>query len=193
MPGAVRGAVPRGSNHSPSEERRDSVLWQAVVWSLLLCVFWQLTVGAADQKAQAPSSAYASMAAKLSSFPDYVKWPTAPSAPISVGILGDDSFGGALDHMNPKRSKRIDDLKDCQIIFIAKSEQENVDAILTSLGSANVLTVGESEGFAKQGGVIGFVTEGDKVRFEINIGAARRAGLGIDLRLLKLALHVFSS
>ena len=72
-------------------------------------------------------------------------------------------------------------------------EQPFIRAIFESLAGANVLTVGESEGFAKQGGVIGFVMEKDQVRFEINTGAARQAGLKIDLRLLKLAKRVFNS
>lgn len=106
--------------------------------------------------------------------------------------MGEDPFDGALDKMSVKRSKRIEDLKDCQIVFVAKSEQGNVSAILASLEGTSILTVGESEGFAKQGGVIGLVMEGDKVRSEINTSAARRAGLGIDLRLLKFASRVFS-
>lgn len=148
---------------------------------------------AAPLRAETPAAEYASKAASLALFPDYVKWPATADAPITIGIFGDDPFGGALDKLNPKRSRRLDDLKGCRIIFVTKSEGENVDAILASLGGEGVLTVGESEGFAKQGGVIGFVIEGNKVRFEINTGAARRAGLGIDLRLLKLAVRVFSS
>jgi len=37
------------------------------------------------------------------------------------------------------------------------------------------------------------VMEGEKVLFEINPGAARRSGLGFDLRLLRLAARVINS
>jgi len=144
-------------------------------------------------RAQAPAHEYTAKAASLVLLSDYVKWPEPVSSPLTVGILGDDPFGGALDKMNPKRSRRIEDLKDCQILFIANSERENVGAILDRLAGTNVLTVGDSEGFAQRGGVIGFVLEGDQVRFEINTGAARQAGLRLDLRLLKLAVRVFKS
>jgi hypothetical protein len=164
-----------------------------LVWFLLLGTFWQFFIRGCEVRGQVPAAEYVGKAASMALFPDYVKWPATSGSPITVGILGDDPFDGALSRMKIKRSKRVEDLKDCQVVFVAKSEQGNVSAILESLGAANILTVGESEGFAKQGGVIGFVMEGDKVRFEINTGAARRAGLGVDLRLLKLALHVFNS
>jgi hypothetical protein len=114
---------------------------------------------------------------------------------VTIGILGEDPFGDSLSkmHLSVKRSRRIEDLKSCQVIFIAKSEQPNIGAIIDSLGEANVLTVGETEGFARDGGVIGFTLVGDKVRFEINTSAARRAGLKIDSRLLRLAVRIFNS
>ena len=92
-----------------------------------------------------------------------------------------------------KRSKQPEELKTCQIVFVSKSERGNVNGIIASLGEANVLTVGDSDGFARQGGVIGFTMDGDKVRFEINSAAARRAGLVISSKLLQLASRVFNS
>jgi hypothetical protein len=160
---------------------------------LLLGLAWGVAAGELGLHAEGPTPEYASKAGSLALFLDYVKWPAGDGSASTVGILGDDPFGGALDKLHVKRSRKVEELKDCQIIFVAKSEQENLNAMLESLGSANILTVGESEGFAKQGGIIGFVIDGDKVRFEINTGAARRAGLKIDLRLLKLAVRVFNS
>ena len=160
--------------------------WRAVLWAS-----WGLALfGAASRAVYAAD--YGAMATQLALFPDYIKWPTQ-NASITVGILGDDPFDSILTTVNVKRSRNVADLKDCQVIFISKSEQANLNAIFDTLGSANILTVGESEGFARQGGVIGFIVDGDKYRFEINTGAARRAGLKIDLRLLKLAMHVFNS
>lgn len=170
---------------------RLSPYWVAV--SCVLCFFWQLAIGDVNVPGHAPASEYSSKADSLAMLLDWVKWPTPAPAQVNVGILGDDPFGSALEKMNPKRSKQIEDLKGCQIIFIANSEKEKVPAIIESLAGANVLTVGESEGFAKQGGMIGFVMENDLVRFEINTGATRQAGLKIDLRLLKLAKRVFNS
>jgi len=160
---------------------------------VLLSICLQIAVRPARVLAQEPTPEYKAKAGFLVRFPDYVKWPTSGGGPIRVGILGDDSFGSALDKLKPKRSRRIEDLKDCQMIFISKSEQAKIAAILASLEGENILTVGETEGFAKLGGEIGFVIEGDKLLFEINPGAARRAGLGFDLRLLRLAARVVNS
>ena len=50
--------------------------------------------------------------------------------------------------------------------------------------------MGETEGFAQRGGVINFTKVGDKIRFEINPEAAKRAQLKISSRLLRIATLV---
>lgn len=151
--------------------------------------------------AYAEYSEYEVKAAFLFHFVQFVKWPSAPAGPVTVGILGDDPFGGALgkaiqDEVNEgrkvavKRSRKVEDLKSCQIVFVSSSERANLTGILAVLAGAHVLTVGDYEGFVKQGGTIGFTFGGEKVRFEINNGAARRSGLEISSRLLKLASRV---
>jgi hypothetical protein len=60
------------------------------------------------------------------------------------------------------------------------------------LRSERVLTVGETQGFADGGGIINFIEENNKIRFEINAEAARRTGLNISSELLKLARLVKS-
>ncbi len=138
-------------------------------------------------------SEYELKAALLAKFPAFVKWPASRGA-VTIGILGDDPFGAGLDRVvKVRRSKRVEDLKTCQIVFISRSERGKLDSIIEALSGANVLTVGDSDGFARQGGVIGLVMDGDKVRFEINTAAAKRAGLTIDLQLARLAVHVFNS
>jgi hypothetical protein len=78
-------------------------------------------------------------------------------------------------------------LKNCQIVFISPSEKQRFGQILESLKDSKTLTVSEIEGFAEQGGIINFVSERNKVRFEINPEAARSKGLTISSELLKLA------
>ncbi len=108
-------------------------------WRLTLCLSWYLALFGAWRTGHGAD--YGAMANSLVLFPDYIKWPTE-TANITVGILGDDPFGDALTKMNVKRSRNVEDLKDCQVIFISKSEQANLSAILDSLGSASILTVG---------------------------------------------------
>ncbi len=153
-------------------------------------------------QARAQFSEYAVKAAFLVNFVQFVKWPPAAlpndGEPLVMGVLGDDPFDGVLDEavkstsiggrkLIVRRSRRIEDLKGCQIVFVSKSEDARLGGILASLQGTSVLTVGETEQFAQNGGVINFTRQGDQVRFEINPSAAQRAQLEISSKLLKLA------
>lgn len=146
-------------------------------------------------------------AAFILNFAQFSKWPAKAfadsGAPFAIGILGDDSLGGALEKVcqgqtvggrkiTIKRARRAEDLKECQLVHVSKSEKGRLGEILPLLHSSNILTVGEGDQFTRQGGAIGFVNDGDRVRFEINPGAAQRAGIGFSSRLLKLGKIVSS-
>lgn len=147
------------------------------------------------------SKEYQIKAAFLFNFLQFVEWPatTFPAAdsPISIGILGDDPFGTALDavvrdenvrgrRLVIQRSHRIDDLQTCHLLFICKSEQRRIDGILSRLAARPVFTVSEINGFARQGGIVSLYADGRKIRFEINMGAARRSDLKLSSQLLEL-------
>jgi len=144
---------------------------------------------------------YEIKAAYLYNFIKYVDWPSYGET-ISIGVLGNDPFGTALAPLNGKIvkgrrlvTKHLDSVRDaqqCQIIFVSSSEKQRLQEIFESLRSARVLTVGETQGFTDGGGIINFIEENNKVRFEINAEAARRTGLNISSELLKLARLVKS-
>ncbi|HEY1790805.1 MAG TPA: YfiR family protein [Verrucomicrobiae bacterium] len=151
--------------------------------------------------ASAQSKEYEIKAAFLFNFAQFVNWPSAAfaetNAPFCIGILGDDPFGAALDQTvqgenvdNRKilieRSQNIGDLKNCQMIFVSRSEKRHIGEILTGLDTRPVLTVSEVEGFAQSGGDINFFLAGTKVRFEINAGATQSDGLKVSSQLLSL-------
>jgi hypothetical protein len=60
------------------------------------------------------------------------------------------------------------------------------------LDGSYILTIGDTKGFGESGVMINFLTKENKVRFEINLAAARRAGLKISSKLLSLATIVYS-
>ena len=144
---------------------------------------------------------YEIKAAYLYNFIKYVDWPSYGDT-ITIGVLGGNPFGPALAPLNGKIVKgrrvvvrELDSVRDaqkCQIIFVSSSERQRLQEIFDSLRSARVLTVGETQGFADGGGIINFIEENNKVRFEINAEAARRTGLNISSELLKLAKLVKS-
>lgn len=153
---------------------------------------------AAPPLAAAGPEEYQIKAAFLYNFARLVDWPTAPAGPVVIAILGEDSFAEVLDRtitgktiggrpLIVRRPSRTAELKDCRILFVASSERKRVAPILSAVRGAPVLTVGEFEGFLEEGGGVNFAVENDRVRFDVNLRAAREAGVQISARLLNLA------
>src|SRR6266581_8438806 len=174
------------------------VFWRRALLGVA-CICFQVPHQASAQSLS--SREYEIKAAYLYNFIKYVDWPSYGDT-ISIGVLGNDPFGTALAPLNGKivkgrrlLIKHLDSVREaqqCQIIFVSSSEKQRLQEIFESLKSARVLTVGETQGFADGGGIINFIEENNKVRFEINAEAARRTGLNISSELLKLARLVKS-
>ena len=155
------------------------------------------------------SSEYLIKAGFIYNFANLVQWPSTSFAqadsPIVIVILGEDHFGTTLDHalegkkVNArsfviKRARSVSELqrtlgpqKECQILYVSSSEMPHLGEAIQVLKGAPVLTIGETPGFAKSGGIINLVLEDNKVRFEVNVQAAKDADLNISSRLLALA------
>lgn len=174
----------------------------------LRCLAVALVVLAGLRSAHpAPPTEYEVKAAFLYNFARFVEWPPAamgaPDQPFVVAVLGDDPFGATLDRTlsgktleaRPIVVRRVASLEEAarvNILFVATSERPQVSHVLRTLSGTHVLTVGEMSGFAEKGGMIGFRTERQRVRFDINVGQASRAGFKISSQLLKLARIVGS-
>ena len=145
---------------------------------------------------------YAVKAAFLYNFAKFVEWPPEAmgggSSPLVLGVLGDDPFHGAIDQVvagktangRPlvvRRLKWGQDLRQCHILFISSSERKRLAEVLGALRGASVLTVADMDQFGQQGGMIQFVIEQSKVRFDINVGAAQTVRLKFSSKLLALA------
>jgi hypothetical protein len=76
----------------------------------------------------------------------------------------------------------------CQILFTQESRKESAE-ILAALGPG-VLTVGEGENFVREGGIITFLVENRRVRFDIDQKAAEAAELKLSSKLLAVARSV---
>ncbi len=81
-------------------------------------------------------------------------------------------------------------LKRCHVLFVSSSERENTPDIVASLAGASVLTTGDMDRFANQGGIINLIKRGNKIRFEINSNAAAQSGLKLSSYLMGLASNV---
>jgi hypothetical protein len=138
----------------------------------------------------------------LFNFAKYVDWPPdalpGNATPITIGVIGTDSIGDDLQH--DVEGKTINghpfvikhmawdaEWSGCQILFISRSEAARTGEILDKASTLPILTVGESEAFARNGGIVNFVLKNGNVRLSINLNAARKAGLNISSRLLAVA------
>lgn len=172
--------------------------------------FFALSLGVpfvlAAQSQRGHPTQYDIEAVYLFQFGKFVQWPTAPASnePFDICIMGRDPFAETLDNTiagetigkSPLKDERIDatdDAKRCRILFISASEDAHLDEILGRLGKSPVLTVSDVPGFLARGGMIQFVVRENRVRFDINVGTTKRAGLAVSSQLLKVAAAVRGS
>lgn len=168
-------------------------------WSGLLA--W-LLAGAVIASAQPAVKEYQVKAAFLFNFAQFVDWPETAfpqdDTPLTIGVLGEDPFGGALDeivrgeqvHGRPLRilhCRRVEDTAGCHVLFISRSESGRLEQIVGRLRGRSILTVGDSENFVRRGGMISFISERNKLRLRINRDLASAAGLTISSKLLRVA------
>jgi hypothetical protein len=165
----------------------------------LACVAILVSLAAAKG---APDREHRVKAVFLFNFAQFVVWPDSafagPGDPLVVGILGDDPFDTYLDDVvrgekvnnrpiEVKRYRKVEEAKGCHVLFVSPSEAARMDEILAALKPTKVLTVGESDGFFRNGGMVNFATESGRIRLKINLEEVQDAGLSVSSKLLRLA------
>lgn len=163
-----------------------------------------LLLAAVQGRAQAPPTEYQLKGAFLYNFAKFIEWPPKAfkeaKSPFIIGILGDNPFGSDLEPL--VAGKKINEhsitiltnlpaaeITNCHILFICNSESKRLPEIFQSLRGTSILTVGETERFIEAGGMINFMTEAGKIRFQINDETARAARLKVSSKLLSLAVR----
>jgi hypothetical protein len=172
--------------------------------SLALVITWILIAAPCLHAQKSGPTENEIKSAYLYNFGKFVKWPpkaTSVAEFFTICVLGDDTFGSTLEttiareSINGKRVlvKRLakpQETTNCHILFISSSQQSRLKEILTELESTSVLTVSDMPEFTRRGGMIQFVVEENKVRFEVNLTSAERTGLTLSSQLLKVAISV---
>ena len=162
-------------------------------------------VSANIQAQQTKPSEYQVKAAYVYNFGKFVKWPADAAAnrggAFTICVLGDDPFGTVLQStlagesiggklVAVKRVPLAQDAASCHILFLSTAQEAKLKEVLAALGQASVLTVSDIPEFSQRGGMIQFVLQGDRVRFEINRANAESDGLFLTSDLLKVAVVV---
>lgn len=175
--------------------------WQRKFQLLGLLIGFSCATQPAIPQPSAPSEIQVK-AAFLVNFPKYVEWPADAfpdtNSPIILATLGETDLGDEIRKMvqgrtvngRPLRFKVItesDPARDYHILFIPDSARRRLPVALEKLKVTIVLTVGESDDFLARGGVINLARREQKVRLEVNLTAAKQAGLKISSKLLSVA------
>ena len=143
-------------------------------------------------------------AAFLYNFARFVEWPPdkpAGEGAFVIGVFAPDatsraleatvqgkSVGGRTIQVRPVKSQ--DEAAQCHMLFFGSETPERLRPMLKAVRGSAILTVGDSEAFAREGGIVHFVMQDHHVRFAVNTDAAERAGLKISSKLLQLAIIV---
>ena len=138
---------------------------------------------------------YRVKAAFLLNFLKFAQWPDADGTkdPFVIGVLLPDPFSAELDdaaramkisgrRVEVRRFRKLADVRRCHLLFVPR----DADVLGADLAQAGRLTVGETPQFLSAGGIISFYLQNNQVRFEIDPGAAERAGLRINEHVLQL-------
>lgn len=174
--------------------RRAAANWLAAIGCLLLSA----TAQADDASEDSVKAGF------IYNFAKFTEWPAAAlgngTAPLQLCALGPRPLEGqfALLAGRQIQGRTIDirtnirggNWKGCHALFLPANDKEPADRLLEALSAAPVLTIGDGPGFVQNGGMIGLKTAGNRVRFDINLAAARRAGLKLSSQMLKLAGEV---
>jgi len=148
---------------------------------------------------------YQIKAAFIYNFARFTDWPgrafADANSPMVIGVLGQNVFGddlaltinGKVIKGHPLQFKQfgsLDEATGCQVLFISASEKSHFSKIIGRLQDASILTVSEkTDDFISDGGMINLIIMSNKVRFQINNDAAKKAGLTISSKLLSLAVN----
>jgi hypothetical protein len=194
---------------SPRPNRRKlSASCDSRSWLTVAAIAWILLASPCLRAQNAKPTDYDVKAAYLYNFAHFVDWPAngaaSKSDSFTVCVLGPDHFGAILDgalagetiagkKVAARRISTPQDSINCQILFVSSEEDSRLKQIVETLNKQAVLTVSDMPRFSQRGGMIQFVAEGKRVRFEINLTAVQQAGLSLSSDLLKVAAAVRTS
>ena len=133
----------------------------------------------------------------------YVEWPPSRNE-ILIGYIGDAESGAVMQKLLSGRNSdehtlRVvvmpteEELTKCSVVYVADAKQAESRKLLDRLKEVKVLTIGESEAFVRDGGVVALIKADDHIQIQVNLEAAQRAGVRISSRVLNLATIVHSA
>jgi hypothetical protein len=204
----VNSRITRRMPKLPKACRRAHKGWHLILVLGLCAVAWLFAAPMflAQSAAQAAVPTQEEVeAVYLYNFAKFATWPTKQKSDVlNLCVLGSDPFGASLDrivedekidsrHLVVRRLKDESSVEDCAILFIGDSESSHLDRDLLAVTHYPILTVSDIPGFTQAGGTIQFVVQDNRVRFQVNLNAARKCGITLSSQLLKVATEVIGN
>lgn len=172
-----------------------------LIFLTLMPLFWFLILSYSPLTYAEQPTEYRMKVAFLYNFAAYTEWPDWPDHNLNLCIYDEDPFREHLQHLRQKKinhleivikhTRNIDDLINCQMIFITQSAIGNLDDIINLLNGKSILTVSDTPGAAQKGTVLNMTVKEGKITFEANIARARKSGLKLSSQLLRFASEVY--
>jgi YfiR/HmsC-like len=168
--------------------------WGLLIWLAGVGMLSGPAIGAQSRDERAVRAAY------VYNLIPYVAWP-AQEKELTIGFVGDAATGTVMKQLLEGRSSngrtiRValdpadEELQKCDVLYLDDAPAAEARKALEKVKGRSVLTVGETEGFARDGGMIGLVNTGDHIRIEVNLEATQAAKIRISSRVLNLATIV---
>jgi len=159
------------------------------VW---MCGCWSVHAQSGNTMAE-----YRVKAAYIYNFAKYVEWPGVETKEFHVCSAGRDDLGGALFALDRrsaqgreiriKHNLALDQLKDCQIVFVSDKDNKLLTSVVRQFGNAPMLIVSDNPQAADFGAHITLASAEDRVEFDVNLAMLQRANLKASSQMLKLA------
>ncbi len=165
------------------------------MWALALCVstLSGQPRGVSEQELRA---------AALNQLVQFARWPAETmkndQQPFIIGIYGEDPFGSIIDDLTRgenvnghailvQRVFTIEEAEKCHVLYVAGANRRSADHVIHAVATKGVLTVTDDEAVVDEGAVIGLTLRNHRIHLLVNLEAARRDGLTLSSKLLRLA------
>jgi hypothetical protein len=161
-----------------------------------------VVLSAVARSARADAPEYQVKAEFIERFTRFIDWPAGAFAddksPFVLCIAGTNPFGAYLDAFRrgrPIKNRAVtlrslvepSDTDGCHLVFVASDERKRLGEFIARTSHKPILTIGDSDGYARAGVLINLYLETRNIRFEVNVVAVKASGLKFSSKLLKLA------
>lgn len=172
----------------------------AYFWLLIICTGFLLSP--LHLKSQVKAAPENLMASFIYNFTNYLSWSSDDEVEdFEIFVLGESSLLEPLKYIgnakkvndkiiNVVQVNEISELKPCQILFVGEGFINKLSQISAEPQLKNAVIISHCNDCLEKGASINFVTESERLRFEINKTTLDKRRIKVSSQLLKLAVKV---